>query len=152
MNTLSNMPQQLCSQCGEGNEGLFPPGSEMSMEAQHMVPAAVPLCHPHCSWTPARPPDCRLEGIVSPRCQRPSELCFALFMLTNRLLHFLSHICLLVALLRVFFVCLFSFLCKSESSRTETAVYNSVHTMGKMGKMGLEFRKHLSVCFPQPLA
>lgn len=102
MNTLSNMPQQLCSQCG-GNEGPFPPDSEMSKEAQHMVPAAVPLCHPHCSWTPARPPDCRLEGIVPLRRQRPSELCFALFMLTNRLLHFLSHICLLVALLRVFF-------------------------------------------------
>lgn len=146
------MPQQLCSQCGERNEGLLLPDGRMLKEAQHVflllclcVTAIVHGLQQGCHLFKPKTADWRDHAAETPR---PSELCFAWFMLTNWLLPFLSHICLLVALLRVFF----PFLCKSESSRTETIVYNSVHTTGKMGKMGLEFIKHLSMCFPQSLA
>lgn len=149
------MPQQLCSQCGERNEGLLPLDSGMSKEAQHMflllclcVTAIAHGLQQGRHLFKAETADWRDHAAGR---QRPSEPCFAWFMLTHWLLHFLSHICLLVALLRVFFF-YFSFLCKSESSRTETIVYNSVHTTGKMGKMGLEFIKHLSMCFPRSLA
>lgn len=107
MNTLLNMPQQLCSQCGGRNEGLLLPNGGMSKEAQHVslllclcVTAIVHGLQQGRHLFKPKTADWRNHAAETPR---PSELCFAWFMLTNWLLPFLSHICLLVALLRVFF-------------------------------------------------
>lgn len=104
MSTLLNMPQQLCSQCREKHAGLLLPDSGMSKEASmcflwlYVTFTTRELQQGHhlfkaepASW-----------GIMPLRHKMPSELCFAMFRLTDCLLHFLSHTGLLVALLGLF--------------------------------------------------